>query len=285
MSAPPAPLGPVAFVLGGGGVLGAAQVGMLQALLEAGVVPDHVLGTSVGAINGAMVAADPTPGSARRLTSLWHELVTGEVFGGSLLTRAATLARTRTHVHPRAPLRRLLTQALGPARVEDLAVPFQCVAASIERAAEHWFTTGPLVEAVLASSAVPGLLAPVRIGDEHFLDGGLVDSIPVDRAVALGARTIYVLHVGRIEAPLRAPRQPWEVALVSFEIARRHRYAATMASLPPGVQVHALPTGGEPLAYNDRRQFRYRDFTAVPRRITAAHAASALYLGARGGTG
>ena len=85
-------------------------------------------------------------------------------------------------------------------------MPFQCVAASIERAAAHWFCDGPIVPAVLASAAVPGLLPPVRIGDEHFFDGGLVHSIPVGRALAAGGRTVYVLHVGRIERPLAACR-------------------------------------------------------------------------------
>ncbi|MFP5254151.1 MAG: patatin-like phospholipase family protein, partial [Actinomycetes bacterium] len=93
----------------------------------------------------------------------------------------------------------LLADHLPVERIEDLAVPFQCVAASIERAAEHWFTEGSLSDAVMASCAVPGLLAPVRIGDEHYLDGGLVNSIPVSRAVELGAATVFVLQVGRVE--------------------------------------------------------------------------------------
>ena len=109
---------------------------------------------------------------------------------------------------------------------------FQCVAASIESAAEHWFTAGPIVDAVLASSAVPGILPPVRIGDEHFIDGGIVNSIPVNRAVELGATRIFVMHVGRLDRPLEPPRWPWEVALVAFEIARRHRFLGDLASLP-----------------------------------------------------
>ena len=95
-------------------------------------------------------------------------------------------------------------------------MPFQCVAASIERAAEHWFESGPLVDAVLASAAVPGILPPVAIGNEHFLDGGLVNSIPVGRAVALGATRVFVLQVGRIDRPLSVPKRPWDVARVSF---------------------------------------------------------------------
>ena len=111
---------------------------------------------------------------------------------------------------------------------------FQCVAASIEAAAEHWFTSGPLVDAVLASAAVPGILPPVEVGGEHFIDGGIVNSIPVDRAVALGATRIFVMHVGRVDRPLEPPRWPWEVGLVAFEIARRHRFLGDLASLPDG---------------------------------------------------
>lgn len=251
---------------------------MLRAVIAAGIRPDLVCGTSVGAINGALVAADPGPAVVQQLGELWQQLAGGDVFGGSLLTRTATLIRTGTHLHRPELLRRLLSQRLGTRRIEDLAVPFQCVAASIERAREHWFTAGPLVDAVLASSAVPGLLAPVRIGSEHFLDGGLVASIPVDRAVTLGARTIYVLHVGRIEAPLRPPRAPWEVALVAFEIARRHRFETAMAAMPTDVTVHVLPTGAPPAPLADRSQLRYRDFSQVTRRIDDAYAATRDYL-------
>lgn len=251
---------------------------MLKALLERGIRPDLVVGTSIGALNGAFVAADPRPETAVRLEQLWRDMTAGEVFSGSLLRRAGTLAKTRTHLHALGPLRRMLREALPVERIEDLEVPFQCVAASIERAAEHWFEQGPLAEAVLASCAVPGLLPPVRIGDEHFLDGGLVHSIPVGRAVALGATTIYVLQVGRVEQPLRAPRLPWEVGLVAFEIARRHRYAADMASIPESVTVHVLPVGEEPPRYDSRAALRYRDLRSVGPRVERAYEATLGYL-------
>jgi NTE family protein len=268
----------IAFVLGGGGVLGACEVGMLKALLEEGIRPDVVVGTSIGALNGAFVAADPRPETAERLEGLWRDMVAGEVFSGSLLKRAGTLAKTRTHLHPYGPLRDMLRASLPVERIEDLAVPFQCVAASIERAAEHWFTEGPLADAVLASCAVPGLLAPVRIGDEHFLDGGLVHSIPVGRAVALGATTIYVLQVGRVEQPLVVPRLPWQVGMVAFEIARRHRYATDMAAVPEGVTVHVLPVGVEPPRYDTRAALKYRDLTNVGAKVDGAYAATLEYL-------
>ena len=249
---------------------------MLQALFEAGVRPDLVVGTSVGAINGAMVAADPSAETIRRLHELWTGIGDTDVFGGSLAAQVGTLIRTRTHLHSNTALRRLLHKHLPYRLIEELPVPFQCVAASIEQAGAHWFTQGSIIDAVLASSAVPGLLPPVEIDGEHFLDGGLVHSIPVGRAVALGARTIYVLHVGRVEEPLTPPTGPLQVGVVAFEIARRHRFVEEMRQLPDDVTVHVLPTGGPPKA--DLSQLRYRDFSKVEDRIGRAYEASAAYL-------
>jgi NTE family protein len=267
----------VAFVLGGGGVLGANEVGMLRALLEAGILPDVILGTSIGAVNGAVLASDPSTASVERLTELWTSADEAGIFSGGMLARISTLARTRTHAHPNEPLREALERALPVRLIEELPVPFQCVAASIERAAEHWFTEGAIVDAVLASSAVPGLLPPVELNGENFFDGGLVNSIPVDRAVALGAATIFVLQVGRIEQPLARPTKPWEVALVAFEIARRHRFARQMDDLPETVEVHVLPTGEE-VRFNDLGQLRYRNMSKTVQRIERAYEVSVTYL-------
>jgi len=267
----------IAFVLGGGGVLGASEVGMLQALAEAGIAPDLVVGSSVGALNGAAVAADPSRATADRLAEMWSELGSRDVFGSGVVGQLRTLARTRTSLHDSSGLRSLVELHAGDSLIEDLAVPFQCVAASIERAQAHWFESGPVVRAVLASCAVPGLLPPVRIGAEHFVDGGLVHSIPVGRAVELGATQVFVLHVGRIERPLTVPRWPWEVGLVAFEIARRHRFTEEMANLPRALDVHVLPTGDDstPLA-----NLRYRDARGVPSRIAQAREATSAYLAA-----
>jgi NTE family protein len=266
-----------AFVLGGGGVLGAVEIGMLRALGEAGIEPDLILGTSVGALNGALVAADPGPGVVDRLLGLWESAAAGkEVYGDGPVRQVSRAVRTGTHLHSARPLRVRLAQELGDVSFADLAIPFQCCAASIERAAEHWFTEGRVVDAVMASAAVPGLLRPARVGDEHFLDGGIVNSIPVGRAVELGAERIFVMQVGRVDRPLTAPRKPWEVARVSFEIARRHRFHREMAALPEHVTAHVLPTGGA--SARDDSLLAYRDFRAMRRRVDAAYDASRAYL-------
>ena len=265
-----------AFVLGGGGLLGAHEVGMLRALAEAGVRPDLVVGTSIGALNGVMVAADPVR-AAERLSRMWQGEELRLAFSEKLFGRAARLVRSGTHLHSLEPLQRLLAGVLPGSSFADLELPFQCVAANIEGATARWFSSGPVVPAVMASCAVPGLLPPVELDGEHYFDGGLVDSIPVGRAVSLGATTVYVLQVGRIESPLAVPRRPWEVGLVAFEIARRHRFHEEMSSLPDQVRVHVLPTGGDRLPPG-RAQFRYRDRSKVGHSIERAYSASASYL-------
>ncbi len=271
----------VAFVLGGGGVLGAHEVGMLRALAESSIEPNLILGTSVGAINGAFFAAQPTVEGVYRLDQLWSDSNYSDVSASLMLRRITTLARTGTHLQSLSEARGRLASALPVKRVEQLEVPFQCVAASIERAAEHWFDHGELADVVLASCAVPGILPPVQIGDEHFIDGGIVNSIPVARAVALGAKTIYVLQVGRLEKPLQPPRRPWEVALVAFEVARRHRFAHDLESMPDGVKLHLLPTGGSAApAYNDvPAQLHFRRIArGVKAQIELSYEASRAYL-------
>ena len=267
-----------AFVLGGGGVLGAVEVGMLRALLERDIVPDLVLGTSVGALNGAMVAREPRLPVIDKLTELWRSAgaAGGEVYGDRPLRTVRRAMATGTHLWSAKPLRQALDDEFGDLTFEDLPVRFQVCAASIERAAEHWFDSGRVVDAVVASAAVPGLLPPARVGDEHYLDGGIVNSIPLGRAVELGASRVFVLQVGRIDRPLTVPRRPWEVARVSFEIARRHRFHRELAELPASVQAHVLPARGT--SGKDDTLLGSRDFAGVQARIDRTYEASAAYL-------
>jgi NTE family protein len=266
------------FVLGGGGVLGAVEVGMLRALLERDVVPDLVLGTSVGALNGALVARQPDLGVVDRLVELWSMVGEAgkEVYGDNPLRTVRRAVSSGTHIYSAAPLRQRLEDELGDVTFEELPVPLEVCAASIERAAEHWFTTGRVVDAVVASAAVPGLLPPAKVGDEHYLDGGIVNSIPLGRAVARGVDRVFVLQVGRIDRPLSVPRRPWEVARVSFEIARRHRFVRELAELPDSVECHVLPARGT--SSRDDTWLGSRDFGSVLDRIDATYDASRAYL-------
>ncbi len=267
-----------AFVLGGGGRWGAVEVGMVQALDEAGVVPDLILGTSIGAFNGAVIADYPGREGVDRLAGFWEELIGTALFRNGIIDRAMRVATMKPALNETSDLRTLIENAIHPeTQIEDMHTPFQCVAASIEAVADHWFETGSVVDAVLASSAVPALFPPMEIDGEHFYDGGLVDSVPLGRAVSLGADVVYVLQVGRLEAPLRPPQRLHEAALISFEIARRHRFTTTMRDLPEGVEVHLLPTGS-PVAWDDRRQLKWKDTGGIEERMTTAYRATIDYL-------
>jgi NTE family protein len=266
-----------AFVLGGGGVLGAVEVGMVRALLERGIAPDLILGTSVGALNGAFVARDPSLAVTGRLVDLWSAASqVRDVYGDRPLATMRRVVSSRTHIYSSDRLRSRLADEFGATTLEELPVRFQVCAASIERAAEHWFETGSVVDTVLASAAVPGLLPPAKVGEEHFLDGGIVNSIPLGRAVRLGASRIFVLQVGRIDRPLTPPQNPLEVARVSFEIARRHRFNRELSEVPPGVDVHVLPAAGT--SSRDDSMFAYRDFSAVRDKMDATYDATRRYL-------
>lgn len=236
-----------AFVLGGGGVRGAVHVGQLRALFERGIHPDLVVGTSVGAINGAVVARDPHAGVAEEMLGMWLTDEARAVYGQSWASQAGRVIRGRTHTLSAQPLWDLISMHFPDgARIEDLALPFVTVATSIERAAEQAFDSGPLVPAVVASSTVPGLLPAAEIGGEHYLDGGLVASVPLGQAVRRGATTIYVLQAGQLERELTAPRSMIDNLKVSVDISRRHSFTHALAHVPEGVAVHVLPTGGRP---------------------------------------
>jgi NTE family protein len=273
-----------AFVLGGGGKWGAVEVGMIQALDEYGVAPDLILGTSIGAFNGAVIADYPGHDGVERLKGFWEEVTGADLFQTGFFDRAVRVATLKPAIHETDELRALVEQAIHPdTQIEDLQVRYQCVAASIENTTERWFDRGSLVDAVLASAAVPALFPPVEIDGEHFYDGGLVDSVPLGRAVELGADRVYVLQVGRIESPLRVPERLYEAAIISFEIARRHRFTTTMRNLPDGIEVHLLPTGS-PIAWDDRSQLKWKDTGGIEDRMTTAYYATLEYLhGDQGG--
>ena len=184
---------PVGYVLGGGGSLGAVQIGMLQALGERDVPPDIVAGTSVGALNGAVLALEPKS-AANRLSHLWPRMTRDRVFPGGLLAQARTLQHTRTHLFSSTGLSTVIADFLGAELTfADLALPFAAVTTDIATARPHVLRDGLLLPALLASSAIPGIFPPVELGSQRLYDGGLVANVPMRQAVAMGARSLVVL--------------------------------------------------------------------------------------------
>lgn len=267
------------FVLGGGGNLGAIQVGMVRAVVERGIVPDAVVGCSVGAVNGAALAADPTIDGVRRLEDVWTALRDDVICPAGRLSSIRLLANRSRSLQPNDGLRRLLETWLPYRTFEDARLPLHVVATSLATGHDRWFSSGPVIEAVLASAALPGVFPPVEIEGELLIDGGVVDNVPIRRAVELGAERIVVLHVGNFERTRPVPRRPIDVLVQSFSIARNHRFLREMAQPPEGVELLVVPSADPgPIRYDDFRQSRRLmalGYSAASQYLdrTAAHAA------------
>ena len=184
---------PVGFVLGGGGSLGAVQVGMLEALTEQHVTPDLVTGTSVGSLNGAVIALNPV-GAANRLSHAWARISRHQVFPGGLLAQARTLQHSKTHLFPNSGLAAVIADFLGSTTTfDDLTLPFAAVAMDIATATPFVMDSGLLLPALLASAAIPGVFPPVDHDGRHLYDGGVVANVPLRQALDMGARSLVVL--------------------------------------------------------------------------------------------
>ena len=263
--------GPVALVLSGGGNHGAVQVGMLRSLVEHGVEPELVLGCSIGALNGAAFAQDPTSAGVTRLEDLWLGLDGEGMLPSGWLPNAVALARKGEAIGTNDRLRGMLSGLLRVDTFEALAVPFQCVATDMAGVREAWFSTGPLIDPILASAALPAVLPAVEIDGVRYLDGAIVNDVPISRAAALGASTIYVLHCGTVDRPRPEPKRPLDVVVQSYWVARHHRFKRDLEALPDGVEAIVLPVGAA-------RTLRFNDFTQSREMMAAAHAATDRFL-------
>lgn len=244
---------------------------MLRALVEHGIAPDLVVGCSVGALNGVAFAQEPSLVGVARLEQLWRDIDGRQVMPSSWVPTAVQFARRGIAIHDNDGLRRTIESVVSVERFEDLRVPFQCVATDLDGAREVWFAEGPLVEPILASAALPSVYPPVDIDGVRYIDGAVVNDVPISRAVELGARRLYVLHVGSFDRPLPEPRRPLDIAVQAYWIARRHRFHRDLATLPRDVEAVVLPTGDPP-------RIRFDDFTRSRELIDAAYAATTAHL-------
>lgn len=196
--------GSTAFVLAGGGSLGAVQVGMLAALTRRGIVPDFVVGASVGAINAAYYAAEPDERGVKRLERIWCGLRRTDVFPFSPMAGMLGFFGKTDHLVSSAPLRSLIESELPYERLEDAQLPCHVVATDALDGAEVVLSSGPATTALLASAAIPAVFPPVRIDGRFLLDGGVSNNTPISIAVAMGATRVIVLPTG-ISCALQVP--------------------------------------------------------------------------------
>jgi len=210
--------GLTAFVFAGGGSLGAIEVGMLKALVEYGVRADLVVGSSVGAINAAFFAARPDLEGVRLLQQAWHDVRRKNVFPIGPLRGLAGLVTGRDHLADPAPLRKLLERWIPYRRLEESRIPCIIVATDLLSGSEVQISSGPVVDALLASAALPAVFPPVRIGDRDLLDGMVASHTPIAAAVSAGASRIIVLPTGHACSLEQPPRGALALALHALNL-------------------------------------------------------------------
>ena len=229
-----------AFALEGGGSYGAAQIGMLYALVEAGIEPDLVVGTSVGAMNGAMFAARL---DARRavedLEHMWRRIRRRDVLPVRPVGAFGAILGRRAGLVPPDGLGRLIDRWLPVAQLQDLARPFAAVATDIVTGEPVVLREGPARTALLASGAIPGLYAPVRIDGHDLVDGGVVANFPVDVAAGLGATRIYALPTA-VSAPSRLSG-PFALVQRASDVLITRASRNALASTATAAAVSELP--------------------------------------------
>jgi len=237
-----APDRPTVFVLSGGGNQAVSQVGMLRALFERGIVPDVVIGTSAGALNGAVVAHRPTMDAVDHLEGVWQSIQGKEIFPGNRVTRAWNVLRRGTSLMPSDGLAQLIDTVSTARTFADLAVPLRVVTCDLTSGSEVVFCRGPLAPPLLASAALPGVFPPVPYAGRLLVDGGVVNSVPISHAAAGKPARIFVCNVSGGGRPMhRAPRSPLDVVMRSFSIARNQRFQLELAHLRHTAEVTILP--------------------------------------------
>ncbi len=185
-----------AFVLAGGGSLGAVQVGMLETLVDHGVSVDLVVGASVGAVNGAYFAAHPDAEGVQGLERIWRGLHRRSVFPFTPVGSLLSFFSLRNYLVDPTPLRHLLEHHLPHRDLGQSAIPLHVVATDILTGTEVVLSSGRAVEAVLASAAIPAVFPPVELEGRYLADGGIANNTPISVAVALGADRVIVLPTG-----------------------------------------------------------------------------------------
>jgi predicted acylesterase/phospholipase RssA len=210
-------------VLSGGGSLGAAQVGALQALIEAGIVPDAVIGCSVGSINAVYVATLPTIERLTALEAVWRSMSRRAVFPDGRVAIARRLMSRDNHLYTPAGLRALLADSLTIDDLSQTAVPCHVVTTDLLSGEPVWWTSGDPLEVLSASACIPGLFPPVKLGGRLHVDGGVSCPVPTQRALDLGAARVWVLNVSREFHGWADDRMSaLDVLLESFAISRSH---------------------------------------------------------------
>lgn len=227
---------PVALVLCGGSSRGAMEVGFYRAITELGLPVDFIIGSSIGALNGAFMAAGMAPAE---LAALW----VGFRRQDAIRLNLRWLLQPRRHpgLFTLAPLRNLLRRTLPAMRFEDLRIPLTIMTTDLQQGSGvNWHGTGDIIEPLIASMSLPGFFPPMEIGGRQFVDGGIADNVPLDQAVALGARHVLMIQCVCCERDAKPFEGLIDVLARSFTIAFDCKYSADLERFSRLVQIHAV---------------------------------------------
>jgi NTE family protein len=231
-----------AFVLSGGGSLGAVQVGMLQALAERDLRPDLLVGTSAGAVNAAYIAGYGMDRSALdRLADIWRGLRRNDVFPLEPLRHLLALAGSRPSLCANRNLRRLIEAHLPYRNLEDAAIPVHIVTTNLLSGLEVLLSTGDAVSAVIASASIPGVLPAVEREGLTLVDGGVANNAALSQAVALGADEIYVLPAGFACALQQPPTSAVATAVQALTLLIEQRLVMDVAHFAGRARIRVIP--------------------------------------------
>jgi NTE family protein len=220
----------IGFVLSGGANLGSLHVGMLQALLERDIKPDVIVGTSIGAVNAAALAADPSLETVERLRELWCQARARDIFPFNPVANARALFREGA-LFSNHGWRRFIESRKQYENIEEAAVPLRITATDYDEGRSVVFDSGPVTEAVLASTALPGLFPPHKVDGRYYLDGSISEQLPLKVALEAGARTIYVMAVS-VPSPPKDRRSPLTILRHSLTILLFPRIRLDALDLP-----------------------------------------------------
>jgi NTE family protein len=257
------------IVLSGGGSLGAAQVGSLRALYEAGIRPDAFVGCSVGALNAAFLAVDPTMERLAEMEGIWRKLDRGDIFGRNRRMLASHplvhAVRRDDHLYEPDALRSLVRRWVPLEDLGDTAVPCHVVTTDLVTGQPSWWCDGDPVTVLTASACLPALFPPVALGDSLHVDGGVVCPVPIERALELGGARVWVVDtsggaLGRRDERMTA----LDVLLQAFAISRAH-LDRPLTGIRPDQRVIRLRRP-------DLGRIEMRDFSQTPRLMAAGYA-------------
>ena len=231
-----------AFVLSGGGSLGAVQVGMLQALADHDIAPDMLIGASAGALNAVYIASHGfTPEAIDGLSTIWRGLRRQDVFPFAPHRQLLALAGARPSLCSPEPLRHLIESHLDIDRLEDSRIPVHVVTTDVLSGTELTLSTGDAAPAVLASAAIPGVFPTVTIDGRALFDGGVADNTPISQAVALGADRVVVIPAGVSCALPEPPRSAVATAVHALTLLIEQRLVLDVTAYQNHVDLIVLP--------------------------------------------